>query len=71
MSFRAARRTIRWERGRSRSTATRSRSTARLARAMRASIGTAASYGCIRMLNEDVIDLFDRVAIGAPVMMTP
>ncbi len=38
---------------------------------MRASIGTAASYGCIRMLNEDVIDLFDRVAIGAPVMMTP
>ena len=37
--------------------------------AMRGSIGTAASYGCIRMLNEDVIDLFDRVAIGAPVMM--
>jgi lipoprotein-anchoring transpeptidase ErfK/SrfK len=38
-------------------------------RAMRASIGTAASYGCIRMLNEDVIDLFDRVAVGTPVMM--
>jgi lipoprotein-anchoring transpeptidase ErfK/SrfK len=38
--------------------------------AMRGSIGTAASYGCVRMLNEDVIDLFDRVAIGAPVMMT-
>lgn len=38
---------------------------------MRASIGTAASYGCIRMLNKDVIDLFDRVAVGAPVMMTP
>jgi lipoprotein-anchoring transpeptidase ErfK/SrfK len=38
-------------------------------RAMRASIGTAASYGCIRMLNEDVIDLYDRVAIGAPVIM--
>jgi lipoprotein-anchoring transpeptidase ErfK/SrfK len=37
--------------------------------AMRRSIGAAASYGCIRMLNEDVIDLFDRVAIGAPVMM--
>ncbi len=37
--------------------------------AMRASIGAAASYGCIRMLNEDVIDLFERVAIGAPVMM--
>ena len=39
-------------------------------RAMRASIGTAASYGCIRMLNEDLIDLFDRVAVGAPVLMT-
>jgi lipoprotein-anchoring transpeptidase ErfK/SrfK len=39
--------------------------------AMRASIGTAASYGCIRMLNEDVIDLYDRVDVGAPVMMTP
>jgi lipoprotein-anchoring transpeptidase ErfK/SrfK len=38
-------------------------------RAMRASIGAAASYGCIRMYNEDVIDLFDRVAVGAPVMM--
>jgi lipoprotein-anchoring transpeptidase ErfK/SrfK len=38
--------------------------------AMRASIGSAASYGCIRMLNEDVIDLFDRVAVGAPVIMT-
>ena len=37
--------------------------------AMRASVGTAASYGCIRMYNEDVIDLFDRVAIGAPVVM--
>ena len=40
-------------------------------RRMRASIGTAASYGCIRMLNEDVIDLFDRVTVGAPVLMTP
>jgi len=40
-------------------------------RAMRASIGAAASYGCIRMLNEDVIDLFDRVGVGAPVMMMP
>ena len=32
-------------------------------RAMRASIGTAASYGCIRMRNEDVIDLYDRVRV--------
>ncbi len=38
-------------------------------RAMRASIGAAASYGCIRMYNEDVIDLFDRIAVGAPVIM--
>jgi lipoprotein-anchoring transpeptidase ErfK/SrfK len=37
---------------------------------MRGSVGTAASYGCIRMYNEDVIDLFDRVTIGAPVFMT-
>ncbi|HXW20574.1 MAG TPA: L,D-transpeptidase [Roseiarcus sp.] len=39
--------------------------------AMRASVGSAASYGCIRMLNEDVIDLYDRVPVGAPVVMTP
>jgi lipoprotein-anchoring transpeptidase ErfK/SrfK len=38
---------------------------------MRASVGTAASYGCIRMYNEDVIDLYDRVNVGAPVVMTP
>jgi lipoprotein-anchoring transpeptidase ErfK/SrfK len=37
---------------------------------MRASVGTAASYGCIRMYNEDVIDLFDRVRVGAVVLMT-
>lgn len=28
-------------------------------------IGTEASSGCIRMLNEDVIDLYDRVSVGA------
>ena len=38
---------------------------------MRKSIGSAASYGCIRMLNEDIVDLYDRVAIGATVVMTP
>lgn len=32
-------------------------------------IGTEASSGCIRMVNEDVIDLFDRVAIGAQVIV--
>lgn len=34
---------------------------------MRASIGTAASYGCIRMLNEDIVDLYERVRVGTPV----
>jgi lipoprotein-anchoring transpeptidase ErfK/SrfK len=38
---------------------------------MRASVGTAASYGCIRMYNEDVIDLFDRVQVGTTVLMLP
>lgn len=37
---------------------------------MRRSIGTAASYGCIRMLNEDVTDLYSRVSVGTPVVMT-
>jgi lipoprotein-anchoring transpeptidase ErfK/SrfK len=39
--------------------------------AMRPSVGTAASYGCIRMYNEDVIDLYERVSVGAPVVMVP
>lgn len=29
------------------------------------SIGGRVSAGCIRMLNEDVIDLFERVRVGA------
>ncbi len=33
------------------------------------SIGTRASHGCIRMTESDVIDLFDRVAIGTPVLI--
>jgi lipoprotein-anchoring transpeptidase ErfK/SrfK len=33
------------------------------------SIGTAASSGCIRMLNEEVIDLYDRVSIGTKVIV--
>lgn len=33
----------------------------------RYSIGSAVSNGCIRMLNEDVIDLYERVHLGAPV----
>ena len=27
-------------------------------------IGTFASYGCIRMLNQDITDLFGRVDVG-------
>ncbi|ARN83871.1 L,D-transpeptidase [Methylocystis bryophila] len=38
---------------------------------MRASIGSAASYGCIRMRNEDVSDLYNRVSVGTPVIMEP
>jgi lipoprotein-anchoring transpeptidase ErfK/SrfK len=38
---------------------------------MRKSIGSAASYGCIRMYNEDVADLYQRVDAGTPVLMIP
>ena len=34
-----------------------------------ASIGKSVSSGCIRMLNEDVADLFDKVEIGTPVVV--
>jgi lipoprotein-anchoring transpeptidase ErfK/SrfK len=34
------------------------------------SIGTFASYGCIRMLNEDIIDLYGQVRVGTQVMVT-
>lgn len=33
------------------------------------SIGTAASSGCIRLLNQDIIDLYDRVKPGAKVIV--
>jgi lipoprotein-anchoring transpeptidase ErfK/SrfK len=39
--------------------------------AMRKSVGTFASYGCIRMLNEDVMDLYRRVRVGTPVIVLP
>ena len=32
-------------------------------------IGTAISSGCIRVTNEDVIDLYSRVKIGATVVV--
>lgn len=34
------------------------------------SIGTAASHGCVRLYNEDVIDLYNRVEVGTPVRIT-
>ncbi len=34
------------------------------------SIGGFVSYGCIRMFNEDITDLFGRVRIGTPVLVT-
>lgn len=35
------------------------------------SIGQAASFGCIRMLNRDIADLFPRVPLGTPVVVLP
>ena len=34
------------------------------------SIGKFASYGCIRMLNQDITDLFERVDVGTQVVVT-
>jgi lipoprotein-anchoring transpeptidase ErfK/SrfK len=34
-----------------------------------ASIGTAASSGCIRLMNQDVIDLYSRASVGAKVIV--
>ena len=33
------------------------------------SIGTYASYGCIRMHNRDIVDLYGRVGVGTPVVV--
>jgi lipoprotein-anchoring transpeptidase ErfK/SrfK len=33
------------------------------------SIGGFVSYGCIRMYNQDITDLFGRVSVGTPVMV--
>jgi lipoprotein-anchoring transpeptidase ErfK/SrfK len=32
-------------------------------------IGKAVSSGCIRMLNDDVVDLYGRVKVGTPVII--
>lgn len=34
-------------------------------------IGEAVSSGCIRMLNPDILDLYSRVPVGAPVIVLP
>ncbi|WP_375341390.1 L,D-transpeptidase [Lyngbya sp. CCY1209] len=34
-------------------------------------VGRAASHGCVRMLNRDVLALFEKVAIGTPVTVEP
>ncbi len=34
------------------------------------SIGGFVSYGCIRMHNQDILDLFERVSVGTPVLVT-
>jgi lipoprotein-anchoring transpeptidase ErfK/SrfK len=34
------------------------------------SVGGFVSYGCIRMLNADISDLYERVSVGTPVMVT-
>ncbi len=38
---------------------------------MPGTIGTAASFGCFRMHNPDVIDLYARVRMGTPVVVLP
>jgi len=33
-------------------------------------VGTFSTYGCIRMFNEDIVDLFERVRVGTEVVVT-
>ncbi|MGA0533753.1 L,D-transpeptidase [Hansschlegelia sp. KR7-227] len=35
------------------------------------SIGAFASYGCIRMFNKDILDLYERVSVGGKVVVVP
>ena len=37
---------------------------------MPGSIGGFVSYGCIRMYNQDIVDLYDRVGVGTAVVVT-
>jgi lipoprotein-anchoring transpeptidase ErfK/SrfK len=34
-------------------------------------IGSAASHGCVRMRNQDIIQLYDQVSLGTPVTVQP
>lgn len=34
------------------------------------SVGGYVSYGCVRMYNQDITDLFERVSVGTPVVVT-
>jgi lipoprotein-anchoring transpeptidase ErfK/SrfK len=34
-------------------------------------IGSSVSSGCIRMINQDVIDLYQRASVGAKVVVLP
>ena len=34
------------------------------------SVGGYVSYGCVRMYNQDISDLFNRVEVGTPVIVT-
>lgn len=34
------------------------------------SVGGYVSYGCVRMYNQDIADLFERVTVGTPVVVT-
>lgn len=34
------------------------------------SVGTSASYGCFRMFNHDVVDLYSRIGVGTRVIVT-
>ena len=33
------------------------------------SIGQAVSSGCVRLINQDVIDLYSRVSVGTPIIV--
>ena len=38
---------------------------------LRPSIGTAASHGCVRMFDEDIQAMYELVAVGTPIVVTP